>query len=298
MPVRKTVQKSAASPGTCDVRTGQYSLDGVGAPYRPVQPLVARPAAMATSKRMHTSSTRDLKYFFDIAQSLYRNAGSRESSTADPMRDNPPSDGSIDNTSVDPSAVLVMWLFRRTLTQVLPVAERFHLGPADRQPLYSLTSQPSIRSAREFNELVIKRRDPIIGAWHSVCISDIEPCLDLTKTGSWRVSTLVMDSVPVWKKVVSGQVIKEEVHLAQANKLRLTWGDRAALGPLGDAYGLWWEGGVDSGMAEAFYIVERWGGFDSAAQGMIEVSTSQESHRYRICLISSDKREPNRRKQQ
>jgi hypothetical protein len=247
---------------------------------------------------MHTSSTRDLKYFFDIAQSLYRNAGSRESSTADPMRDNPPSDGSIDNTSVDPSAVLVMWLFRRTLTQVLPVAERFHLGPADRQPLYSLTSQPSIRSAREFNELVIKRRDPIIGAWHSVCISDIEPCLDLTKTGSWRVSTLVMDSVPVWKKVVSGQVIKEEVHLAQANKLRLTWGDRAALGPLGDAYGLWWEGGVDSGMAEAFYIVERWGGFDSAAQGMIEVSTSQESHRYRICLISSDKREPNRRKQQ
>jgi hypothetical protein len=99
---------------------------------------------------------------------------------------------------------------------------------------------PYTTGMREFNELVIKRRDPIIGAWHSVCISDIEPCLDLTKTGSWRVSTLVMDSVPVWKKVVSGQVIKEEVHLAQGNKLRLTWGDRAALGPLGDAYRINW----------------------------------------------------------
>jgi len=64
---------------------------------------------------------------------------------------------------MDTSAVLVTWLFRQTATHVFPITERFHLGPADRQPLYSVTAQPSIRSAQEFNELAIKRRDPIKG---------------------------------------------------------------------------------------------------------------------------------------
>jgi hypothetical protein len=64
---------------------------------------------------------------------------------------------------MDFAAVLVIWLFRQTATHVFPITERFHLGPADRQPLYSVTAQPSIRSAQEFNELAIKRRDPIKG---------------------------------------------------------------------------------------------------------------------------------------
>lgn len=71
---------------------------------------------------------------------------------------------------------------------------------------------------------------------------------------------------------MSGQVVSEVAHNAQGNTLRLSWGDRSTLGRLGDAYGLWWESGGDHGIAEAFYVVEGWRGFDSNAQGLIKAS--------------------------
>jgi hypothetical protein len=78
--------------------------------------------------------------------------------------DAPPSYGDdFQDTQIDFAAVMVICLFRQTAMHVFPITERFHLGPADRQPLYSLVAQPSIRSAQEFNELSIKRRDPIKG---------------------------------------------------------------------------------------------------------------------------------------
>jgi hypothetical protein len=81
-----------------------------------------------------------------------------------------------------------------------------------------------------------------------------------------------MESIPVWKKVLSGQVVKEVAHNGQGNSLKLSWGDRNTLGHLGDAYGLWWESGGDHGIAEAFYVIEGWKGFDSSVQGLVKVS--------------------------
>jgi hypothetical protein len=94
----------------------------------------------------------------------------------------------------------------------------------------------------------------------------------LVKPGNWRVAKLVMESIPVWKKVLSGQVITEAAHNGQGNTLKLSWGDRNTLGRLGDVYGLWWESGGERGIAEAFYVVEGWKGFDANVQGLVKVS--------------------------
>jgi hypothetical protein len=171
------------------------------------------------------------------------------------------------------SAVLVLRVFRQTLSHIRPVAERFHLGPADRQPLYALTAQPSPRSAAEFNELSIKRRDPIVGVWHSVCTSDIEPNLNLARSGHYKVASLTMDAVPVWKRVASGKVTFETSESGKGNKLCIWWGDRSSLGPIGDTYGLWFESGGEAGSVEAFYVVQ-WGGFESSDPGVVSVCSS------------------------
>ena len=106
---------------------------------------------------------------------------------------------------MDSTAVLVVWLVRLTATHVPPFY-RFHLGPVDRQQLYSLTAQPGIRAAQEFNELSVQRRDPIKGVclptnlplpsslsqmqsnsfrvWCPVCTSDVEPSIDLVNLGT------------------------------------------------------------------------------------------------------------------
>jgi hypothetical protein len=81
-----------------------------------------------------------------------------------------------------------------------------------------------------------------------------------------------MESIPVWKKVLSGQVVENVAHNGHGNTLKLSWGDRNTLGNLGDAYGLWWESGGQHGNAEAFYVVEGWKGFDRNIQGMVKVS--------------------------
>ncbi|OAL48949.1 hypothetical protein IQ07DRAFT_632569 [Pyrenochaeta sp. DS3sAY3a] len=175
------------------------------------------------------------------------------------------------NTSLDASAILVMRIFRQTRIDIHPIAERFHFGPADRQPLYSLTAQPSIRSATEYNELLIQRRDPIDGVWYHTCTSDIEPTLDLARSGNWTVARLILESMPVWKKVASGQVLSQAPAFGKGNSLRLAWGDRQTLGHLGDAYGLWWDSGIEGGLPEAFYLIEGWMGFDSSPQGIIRV---------------------------
>jgi len=84
---------------------------------------------------------------------------------------------------------------------------------------------------------------------------------------------MVLDSVPVWKKVVAGTVVEQLSGTQQGlgNKMYLNWGDRPTLGHLGDAYGLWWASGNEQGLAEAFFIIEQWKGFDSPSQGLIRV---------------------------
>jgi hypothetical protein len=278
MPIRKTQSKGPVPPPTARERTGDYSLSfSPPQPYNAIQPKVPM-ITPSWAGSIPSISTRDLGYFFNLASSLYDENPvpviGAAAGQASPSADAPPAYGQdFQNTALDPSAILVIWLFRQTRIDIHPIAERFHLGPADRQPLYSLTGQPSIRSATEFNELAIQRRDPIKGVWHSICTSDIEPSLDLVKPGSWRVAKLVMESMPVWKKVVSGSVVMEAPASAKGtgNSLCLSWGDRKTLGCLGDAYGLWWETGVEGGFAEAFYVIEGWKGFDSHPQGLIRV---------------------------
>lgn len=167
MPVRNAVKKTPQPPDCTPYRTGEYSSGfKPPTPYKHFKEPDPTPAPYIISS-LPASSTRDLNYFFILASSLYRETVGNEqhdassSTTATP---NAPSysDG-FQDTSMDYSAVLVIWLFRQTHTHVFPITERFHMGPADRQPLYSVTAQPSIRSTEEFNELAIKRRDPIKG---------------------------------------------------------------------------------------------------------------------------------------
>ncbi|KAK1756593.1 hypothetical protein QBC47DRAFT_445285 [Echria macrotheca] len=175
---------------------------------------------------------------------------------------------------IDPTALLVLSLFRQTRTDIHPISERFHLGTADRQPLYSLSAQPSIRSATEFNELAVSRRDPVAGTWHATCTAEIEPALELVKPGRWTVAKLVLDAMPVWKKMVSGRVVQSSVDGVErrGTRLSLVWGDRGSLGALGEAYGLWWDDGGEQGSAEAFYVCEGWRGFGT--QGVIRVKSA------------------------
>ena len=165
MPIRRIEKKSQAPPDSRADRTGEYSLNfTLPQAYKPVQAPAPTPAPY-TIAGLPASSTRDLNYFFNLAGSLYRETVGNEchaSSDAAPDASRSYNDD-FQDTGVDLSAVLVIWLFRQTMTHVFPIAERFHMGPADRQPLYSVTAQPSIRYAQEFNELAIKRRDPING---------------------------------------------------------------------------------------------------------------------------------------
>jgi hypothetical protein len=166
MPVRKPIKKSQVPFDNGISRTGEYSINfAPPQAYKPYQAPAPQPSPYAIAG-LPSSSTRDLNYFFNLAISLYRDTVENEYQDSSPSTalNAPPSfsDGFL-NPSVDFSAVLVIWLFRQTMTHVFPIAERFHLGPADRQPLYSVTAQPSIRSAQEFNELAIQRRDPING---------------------------------------------------------------------------------------------------------------------------------------
>ncbi|KAH9208552.1 hypothetical protein DL95DRAFT_479806 [Leptodontidium sp. 2 PMI_412] len=285
MPIRKVEKKSQVPIDSATSRTGEYALTFTPPQaYKPIQAAAPTPGKYAIAG-LPTSSTRDLNYFFALAGSLYRETiGNERHASSSTAGDLPPSyNDDFQDTSMDFSAVLVIWIFRQTMTHVSPITERFHMGPADRQPLYAVTAQPSIRSAQEFNELAIKRRDPVKGIWYDVCTSDIEPSLDLVKPGNWRVSKLVMESIPVWKKVLSGQVVSEVAHNGQGNTLKLSWGDRNTLGRLGDAYGLWWESGGEHGIAEAFYIVEGWKGFDANVQGLVKVKppVTDENGQYR-----------------
>jgi len=301
MPIRNTIKKGEAPPSDARAPTGSYSLQ-MARPtaYQPIRPTVAA-APLFSQDGIPIISTRDLGYFFGLAASLYDQGGDADgpgrlsqgssssssngggtwdwsgltSQPAAPATEAPPAYGAGPRPhgtgELDAAAILVLWLFRQTRTDILPVAERFHLGAADRQPLYSLTAQPSIRSATEFNELAIARRDPVGGAWHAACTADIEPALELVKPGRWTVATLVLDAMPAWKKVVSGRVVQQTVDSVghRGSKLSLAWGDRATLGRLGEAYGLWWSDGSEQGAAEAFYVTEGWRGFGT--QGVVRV---------------------------
>ncbi|KAK3319583.1 hypothetical protein B0T19DRAFT_269119 [Cercophora scortea] len=267
MPIKKKVAKQQPNPEDLPQPPS----------YKPTPVPISLPTG-----GIPTTSSRDLNYFFHLAASLYKDvppgAGSLVGDVnglPQPITDSPLASSlgpAFDGfNQVDMSATLVLMLFRQTLTHIKPIAERFHLGPADRQPLYALTAQPSPRSAAEFNELCIKRRDPIAGVWHNVCTSDIEPRLQLNRAGHFKVASLTMDAVPVWKRVASGRATFETSESGQGNKLRLWWGDRSSLGSIGDAYGLWYETGDEAGTAEAFYVVQQWRGFENSESGVVRV---------------------------
>jgi len=174
MPIRKVVKKSTAPPDINISKTGEYS-NTFARPetYKPIQAVAPPAPSPFAVAGLPSSSTRDLNYFFNLAGSLYReNVGVQDQPSTSAGADAPPSYGDdFQDTQMDFAAVMVIWLFRLTATHVFPVTERFHLGPADRQPLYSVTAQPSIRSAQEFNELSIQRRDPIKGVCFPPVIS-------------------------------------------------------------------------------------------------------------------------------
>ncbi|KAK8128944.1 hypothetical protein PG984_010052 [Apiospora sp. TS-2023a] len=104
---------------------------------------------------------------------------------------------SIVPTTTTPPANLIVPLFRFTQNHIKPVAERFHFGPSLRQPFYSLAALPSVRCPAEPNELQIKRWHPLTGVWHAVGVSDIEPSLNLSRLGTWKVSSLHLEKEPV-----------------------------------------------------------------------------------------------------
>jgi hypothetical protein len=165
MPIRKVEKKAQDLRASETGPTGGYNQNFARPEaYKPIRTPAPLPTKYSIGG-LPTSSTRDLNYFFTLADSLYReNVGNERHAASSTVADGLPSyNDDFQDTSMDLSAVLVTWLFRQTATHVFPITERFHLGPADRQPLYSVTAQPSIRSAQEFNELAIKRRDPIKG---------------------------------------------------------------------------------------------------------------------------------------
>lgn len=286
MPIRKRETKPAILPPDGVHRTGEYS-NAFSAPT-PYKRIPSEPSKQpANFGGIPSISNRDLGYFFNLAASLYTEDATSQIAGSPPVTLSAPPPFSappgytaepqsyaheFQSMEADAKAVMVLRLFRQTRIDVFPVAERFHLGPADRQPLYALDAKPSVRSGTEFNELAITRRDPINGAWYPVCTSDIEPSLDLVKPGNWTVATLVLDLMPMWKKIVAGVAASEVTATGKGNRLRLSWGDRQTLGALGNAYGLWWDNGVDGGFPEAFYIIEGWRGFDAQSQGIIRVS--------------------------
>jgi hypothetical protein len=190
MPIRKIQKKSLEPVDSGASRTGEYSLNfTLPEAYKGIQAPTPTPSPYAIAG-LPASSTRDLNYFFNLASSLYREAiGNESHGSSSTASDAPPSynDG-FQDTSIDFAAVLVIWLFRQTATHVFPITERFHLGPADRQPLYSVTAQPSIRSSQEFNELAIKRRDPIKGVSLYmkilVCSKVLESNLNSNRSGT------------------------------------------------------------------------------------------------------------------
>lgn len=132
MPIRG-VKKSTAPPDTSTSKTGGYSLTSSRPEtYTPIgifTPLVVHsPYAVAG---LPASSTRDLNYFFNLAGSLYRETVGNQDQTLTSAgtagADAPPSYGDdFQDTQMDLAAVMVILLFRQTVTHVLPVTERFH----------------------------------------------------------------------------------------------------------------------------------------------------------------------------
>ncbi|XTI85509.1 hypothetical protein V2W45_1305280 [Cenococcum geophilum] len=139
------------------------------------------------------SLNKDLEYFHAVAAGEY--AG------PDPGND----------------AMLVLNLFRSTLTHILPIAERLTLGQAQGAPYYALNTTPSTTSHDEFNTLVVTRRHPVNAVYSEACVAEIQPKLNLTIPGVRSVAVLKQG--------------KEEYNLA--------YGDRSTLGKIGECFGLY-----------------------------------------------------------
>ena len=114
-------------------------------------------------------------------------------------------------------AMLVLNLFRSTLTHILPIAERLTLGQAQGAPYYALNTTPSTTSHDEFNTLVVTRRHPVNAVYSEACVAEIQPKLNLTIPGVRSVAVLKQG--------------KEEYNLA--------YGDRSTLGKIGECFGLY-----------------------------------------------------------
>ncbi|KAK8081071.1 hypothetical protein PG997_008889 [Apiospora hydei] len=189
------------------------------------------------------------------------------------------SDSPTASTTTPPPSRLVLTLFRFTQNHIEPVAERFHFGPALRQPLYSLASLPSVRCPVEPNELQIKRWHPVTRDWHAVGVSDIEPGLNLLdRSGTWKVSSLHLDRTPMLREPLGERALRiralDESDRGRdlGHKMELWWSDQATTTVPRKSYRLKWASGRHSDTTEIYYTVYKWTGFDCRSdQGVVKV---------------------------
>ncbi|KAF2493296.1 hypothetical protein BU16DRAFT_528611 [Lophium mytilinum] len=192
MPIRKS--KTTITPtSTAPQRTGAFAANSVPPPYVPNSALPT-PRALVTRDTYATPSlNRDLEYFHAIAAGEY----------AGPIP--------VENP------MLVLNLFRATLTHIQPIAERLTLGPAQGAPYYALNTTPSTTSTDEFNILVVTRRHPVTGVYSPACTAEIQPKLNLDVPGVRCVAVLT----------------------SKGEQKSLSYGDQSSIGDIGDCYGLY-----------------------------------------------------------
>ncbi|KAF2812595.1 uncharacterized protein BDZ99DRAFT_461253 [Mytilinidion resinicola] len=193
MPVRKS-KTIITLTSTAPQRTGAFAANFVPPPYIPNSSLPTPRAPVTRDTYASPSLNCDLEYFHAIAAGEYAGPIPVE----DPM--------------------LVLNLFRATLTHIQPIAERLTLGPAQGAPYYALNTNPSTTSTDEFNTLVVTRRHPVTAVYSPACTADIQPKLDLDVPGVRCVAIL---------------------H-SKGEQYSLSYGDRSSIGDIGDCYGLYY----------------------------------------------------------
>ncbi|OCK84066.1 hypothetical protein K432DRAFT_463240 [Lepidopterella palustris CBS 459.81] len=192
MPIRRA--KTTITPtNPAAKRTGVFAANFRPPEYVDNSTLPTPRAPVDRGTYATPSLNKDLEYFHAIAAGEYKGAEPAE----DPM--------------------LVLNLFRSTLTHILPIAERLTLGQAQGAPYYALNTTPSTTSHDEFNTLVVTRRNPVDAFYSDACIAEIKPKLNLTVPGTRCVAVL---------KRANEEYI-------------LSYGDKATLGSIGDCFGLY-----------------------------------------------------------
>lgn len=135
--------------------------------------------------------------------------------------------------------ILVLNLFRATQTHIDPIAERLTIGAAVGAPHYALHATTSSTSINEFNKLLITRRHPIRASWTDVCVSEIQPKLNLLSQGIMLIAKITRYAVQYY----------------------LTWEESKGY------YSLW----RDTGEAVVHILCDGWRSLDDTGKGVIRV---------------------------